>query len=127
MPPLAMTVGPTDGSVAQGHSTDGDQDPPQCLPAAEECRRVNGQAHENIADTVDGEEVVHDAFLGRRGRRLPFKEGEGVVGAQDRVDAEGDAGGGDGGGRDLEAFGLREGHFDRLSGENLSWSRSEYR
>ena len=35
-----------------------------------------------------------------------------MVGAQDHVDVERDAGGCTGGGLDREAFGLREGHFE---------------
>lgn len=106
MTPLAMTVSPANGSVAKGHPTEGDHDPPQGLPAAEEGGRVDSQSHEDITNAVDGEDVVDKAFFGGRGGRVPFEEGEGVVRAQDGVDAEAETSGRDGCSRDREGCGM---------------------
>lgn len=88
MTPLSLPMTPTHRTIDKRDPTAGKEDPAQGLAIAKEGGGVDSQAHENVSDTVNGHEAV-DHLLVRGGTWwLELKESEGILGADDGVDAK---------------------------------------
>ena len=119
MPPLPLPMAIAHCAIHKRNRATGNQNQAQGLAIAIEGRGVDGQAHENIPDAVNGHEAVDHFLVGGESGWLEFKESEGIGRADDGVDAESyedcceDIGG------DVERGGLREGGGGHCSDDFL--------
>lgn len=116
MTPLPLPMAPTDRAINKRHRAPSHQNPAQGPTIAIERRGVDGQTHEYVPRAVDRHEAIDDLLVGGQGGGFEFEELEGVVGADDGVDAESDEDGCEHARGDAEGGRLGEGgggHFLR--------------
>lgn len=126
MIPLALPIHPTDRPIHPRDPTGRNQNPAQHPLIPPICRRVDRQAHEDVARPIHDHQAVDHRLVRDRAWRLELEEGERVLRPDDGVDAEADEDGGEGAGGEAEVGGRGEaGGGGHLGEDGIESWRSE--